>query len=37
MENAHFNLHIAPEEIHAVTDVLAETLDYFNEPEKSKE
>ena len=36
MEEAHFFLHISPEEFDAVAGVLGETLDYFHVPEKEK-
>jgi len=36
LEEAHRNLHIAPEEFDAVAGILARTLDEFNVPEAEK-
>ena len=36
LEEAHRNLHIAPEEFDAVAGILARTLDEFNVPETEK-
>jgi hemoglobin len=36
LEEAHRNLHIAPEEFDAVAVILARTLDEFNVPEQEK-
>jgi hemoglobin len=36
LEEAHRNLHIAPEEFDAVAGILATTLDEFNVPEREK-
>jgi hemoglobin len=36
LENAHFNLHISPEEFDTVANVLTHTLDHFHVPAKEK-
>ncbi|MEN6516854.1 MAG: group 1 truncated hemoglobin [Methanospirillum sp.] len=36
LEQAHFDLHISPEEFDAVADELAKALDYYHVPEREK-
>ena len=36
LEQAHFDLHISPEEFDAVAGELAKALDYYHVPEREK-